>query len=41
MEDILHHPGWINLVNNGMNYIFAGAGFLPSTIGCPRKLVNG
>ena len=31
MEDILHHLGCINLVNNGINYLSTGAGFLPST----------
>jgi len=25
-------PRYINLVNNGMNYISTGAGFLPSTV---------
>ena len=33
MEEILHHLGYINLVNNGINYISTGAGFLPSTVG--------
>ena len=32
MEEILHHLECINLVNNGINYISAGAGFLPSTV---------
>ena len=32
MEEILHHLGYINLVNNGINYISTGAGFLPSTV---------
>ena len=27
MEEILHHLGYINLVNNGINYISTGAGF--------------
>ena len=34
MEEILHHLGCINPVNNGINYLSAGAGFLPSTVGC-------
>jgi len=29
MEEILHHLGYINLVNNGINYLSTGAGFLP------------
>jgi len=32
MEEILHHLGYINLVDNGINYISTGAGFLPSTV---------
>ena len=32
MEEILHHLGYINLVNKGINYISTGAGFLPSTV---------
>ena len=32
MEEILHHLGYINLVNNGINYVSTGAGFLPSTV---------
>ena len=32
MEEILHHLGYINLINNGINYISTGAGFLPSTL---------
>ena len=32
MEEILHHLGYINLVNNGIHYISTGAGFLPSTV---------
>ena len=32
MEEILHHLGYINLVNNGRNYISTGAGFQPSTV---------
>ena len=32
MEEILHHLGCINLVNNGMSYLSTGAGFLPSTV---------
>ena len=32
MEEILHHLGYINLVNNGINYISTGAWFLPSTV---------
>ena len=31
-EEILHHLGCT--VNNGMNYLSTGAGFLPSTVGC-------
>jgi len=33
MEEILHHLGCINPVNNGINYISTGAGFHPSTVG--------
>ena len=33
MEEILHHLGCINLVNNGISYLSTGAGFLPSTVG--------
>jgi len=32
MEEILHHLGYINLVNNEINYISTGAGFLPSKV---------
>jgi len=32
MEEILHHLGFINLVNNGIIYISTGAGSLPSTV---------
>ena len=32
MEAILHHLGYINLANNGINYLSTGAGFLPSTV---------
>jgi len=32
MEEILHHLGCINLVNNGITYLSTGAGFLPSTV---------
>ena len=31
MEEILHHLGFIKLVNNGINYLSTGAGFLPAT----------
>jgi len=31
MEEILHHLECINLVNNGINYLSTGEGFLPST----------
>ena len=31
MEEILHHLGVINPVNNGINYLSTGAGFWPST----------
>ena len=31
MEEILHHLGSINLVNNGISYLSTGAGFQPST----------
>jgi len=31
-EEILHHLGCI--VNNGINYLSTGAGFLPSSVGC-------
>ena len=42
MEEILHHLGYINLVNNGINYISTGAGFLPSTVwlGVYPRLTN-
>ncbi len=32
MEEILHHLGCINSVNNGKSYLSTGAGFLPSTV---------
>ena len=32
MEGILHHLGYINPVNDGMDYLATGAGFLPSTL---------
>jgi len=35
MEEILHHLGCVNLVNNvnnGINYLSTGAGFQPSTV---------
>ena len=32
MEEILHHLTYRNLVNNGINYLATGAGFLPSTV---------
>ena len=32
MEEILHHLGCTNLVNNGISYILTGARFLPSTL---------
>ena len=32
MEEIPHHLGCINLVNNGINYLPTRAGFLPSTV---------
>ena len=32
MEEILHHLACKNPVNNGMNYLLTGAGFLPSTV---------
>ena len=31
MEEILNHLGFIKLVNNGINYLSTGAGFLPAT----------
>ena len=37
MEEILHHLGYIDLVNNGINYISTGAGFLPSTAKKPSS----
>ena len=37
MEEILHHLKDENLVNIGVNYLSAGAGFLPSTVGTPPK----
>jgi len=36
MEEILHHIGCINLVNNGVSCITTGAGFLPSTVSSMR-----
>ena len=39
MEKILHHLGYINLVNNGIKHVSTGAGFLPSTVGhLPNQL---
>ena len=32
MEEILHHLGCINPLNDGVNYLSTGAGFLPSTV---------
>ena len=32
MEEILHHLECINLVNNGINHLRIGAGFIPSTV---------
>ena len=32
MEEILHHLGCINLVNNGISYLSTGAGIQPSTV---------
>ena len=32
MEEILHHLTYRNLVNNGINYLATGAGFLPSRV---------
>ena len=32
MEEILHHLGWKNLVNNGIYCLSTGAGFQPSTV---------
>ena len=34
MEEILHHLGYKNLVDNGRNYILVstGAGFLPTSV---------
>jgi len=37
MEEILHHLGCINLVNNGISYLSAGAGIQPSTV-CLKNL---
>jgi len=38
MEEILHHLGCIKLVNNGINCVSTGAGFLPSKSMKPQKL---
>ena len=35
MEEILHHLGCTNHVDNGMNYLSTGAGFLPSKVVIP------
>ena len=35
MAEILHHLGCKNPVNNGINYLSTGAGFLPSTVVLP------
>jgi len=39
MEEILHHQkdGW-NPINNGINHLPTGAGFLPSTVVKPEKI---
>ena len=37
MEEILHHLGCINLVNNGISYLSTGAGIQPSTV-CLKNL---
>ena len=35
MEEILHHLGFITpCLNNGINYLWTGAGFLPSAVSC-------
>ena len=35
MEEILHHLGCIQTVNDGINYLSTGAGFQPSTVWPP------
>ena len=39
MAEIRRSPPemYINLENNGINYLSTGAGFQPSTVGCPWK----
>ena len=32
MDKILHHLGWLKLINNGIIIILGGAGFCPSTV---------
>ena len=32
MEEILHHLGWLNPMNNGIIIILGGAGFCPSIV---------
>jgi len=34
---VMHHLECINLVNNGINYLPIGAGFLPSTVSFTRS----
>ena len=34
---VMHHLECINLVNNGINYLPIGAGFLPSTVSFTRQ----
>jgi hypothetical protein len=32
MEEILHHLEWLKPINNEINSLSTGAGFLPSTV---------
>ena len=38
MEEILHQLGCIKPVNNWIDYLSTGAGFLPSTVISPKAL---
>ena len=40
MEEILHHLGCRNPVNNGIHYLSTGAGFLPSAVCSPLNMTK-
>ena len=40
MEEILHHLGFKKIVDNGINYLSTGAGFLLSTV-CFEQIALG